>query len=239
MKAFLMAAGFGNRLRPLTDDRPKPLVEAAGYPLMVWALALLREAGIDQVICNLHYRGEQVADFLERNRYFGFTFHFSWEEDILGTGGGLYNCLDFLDNETLVINSDIITDLYLAPILEKRDISRVVLAPAEGKRATVSVMDDRVVDFRGVLGRGVDPAHDYMGVALLTGEIYPFLRPECSSIVFTGYTGLAERGRLAYHEHRGLWLDAGTPESIQRAETILLERPELLDRVSTVLGKVR
>jgi mannose-1-phosphate guanylyltransferase len=239
VKAFLMAAGYGNRLRPLTDETPKPLVQVAGYPLMTWALAMLREAGIDEVICNLHYRGEQVVDYLERNNCFGFTFHFSHEEEILGTGGGLYKCLDHLDGETLVINSDIITDLDVAPLLEKRDTCRVALSPAARERATVSVKGDRVVDFRGVLESGIPPYHDYMGIAFLTRDIYPFLVPEFSSIVYTGYTELAKRGRLSFHEHRGLWLDAGTPESIRRAERILAGRPELLDRVSTVLGKVR
>ncbi len=84
----MLAAGLGTRLRPLTLGRPKPLIPVAGIPFICYSLALLREAGVDRIVCNLHYRPGDIMDFFRRNGDFGLRVDFSMEENILGTGGG-------------------------------------------------------------------------------------------------------------------------------------------------------
>ncbi len=122
MKAFLLAAGYGTRLGQLTADRPKPLVEAGGRPLVCYALDLLRRAGVTDIMCNVHYLPEQITGFFRRNENFGFNVCFSFEEEILGTGGGLKKCESFFKDEPFfLINSDIVSDIDLMQLARTAD----------------------------------------------------------------------------------------------------------------------
>src|SRR4029077_16141271 len=98
MKAMVLAAGLGTRLRPLTNDRPKALVEVAGRTLLEITLARLRDAGIQDVIINTHHFAAMMADYLKANRNFGMNIEVSHEEVLLDTGGGLKKAAHFFLN---------------------------------------------------------------------------------------------------------------------------------------------
>jgi len=234
LKAFLLAAGYGSRLNSGTLGRPKPLIKAAGIPLICYSLAMLRAAGIDEIICNLHYLSGQIVSFFEENNNFGFKLSFSFENEILGTGGGLKRCKEsFAGEGFFLINSDIITDLDLNSLRGKE--SCIALYPS--KTPTVSVKNGMVADFKNALVSGIPPLFDYMGAAFLLPEIFDFLEDGFSSIVYTGYTSLASRGRLGFYEHRGFWIDAGSVSSLNEAEKILSgEAFSIAQRTKEILG---
>ena len=237
LKAFLLAAGYGSRLGSISLAQPKPLVKAAGIPLICYPLAMLKAAGVDEIVCNLHYLGDQIVSFFEKNNNFGFKISFSFEDEILGTGGGLKRCRDILANEGFfLINSDIITDLDLSSLIDVfHGASRLALFPS--KHPTVSVKDGMVADFKNALESGIAPSLDYMGAAFLLPEIFDFLEDSFSSVVYTGYTSLVSMGRLGFYEHGGFWIDAGTAASLEEAENILNGEASFISRkVKKILG---
>lgn len=117
LQAMIFAAGLGTRLRPLTDDRPKALVEVAGRPLLGHLILKMKAQGFGRIVVNVHHHGEQIADYLEANGRFGLDVRVSDERAaLLDTGGGLKRALPLLDpaEPVVVHNADVVTDLDLA-----------------------------------------------------------------------------------------------------------------------------
>ena len=106
MKAMLLAAGRGMRLRPLTDDRPKCLMPLAGRPLIDWQLSWLKKHGVTECVINLHYLADLVRDYIDDGRRFGLTVHYSFEPELLGTAGAVKKMQDFFAEPFYVIYSD-------------------------------------------------------------------------------------------------------------------------------------
>ena len=118
MKAFILAAGFGTRLQPLTDHLPKPLIPILNIPSLFYTFHLLKQAGITEIICNIHHHAKTIRRFVEASNLPGLTITFSEEPVILGTGGGLKKCEKLLGtNEFLLVNSDIITDINFSALI--------------------------------------------------------------------------------------------------------------------------
>ena len=116
MKAMIFAAGLGTRLRPLTNDRPKALVEIGGKPMLERVITKLAGAGFDDITINIHHFGEKIIEFLEKNNNFRLNIHISDERDmLLDTGGGILKARQFLDGDEpfLVHNADILTNIDL------------------------------------------------------------------------------------------------------------------------------
>ncbi len=227
MKAFLLAAGFGERLRPLTDRIPKPLAPVMNVPAVCYAVSLIKDAGISDVVCNLHYRGDQVIDFFRRYNNFNLNITFSIEETILGTGGGLENCREHLgDAPFIYINSDIIAPIDLKSFIKSFDASRscgsLLVSKGSGP-GRVTVRDGRIINLRTLLPVDDKPEHDFLGIAVLSPEIFRYLESGFSDIVETGFIELVKRGSLGCHEHRGPWHDIGSVESLRRANMALLD----------------
>ncbi len=238
MKGFILAAGFGTRLKPLTDSRPKPLLPVAGVPAICYALTLFLEAGIDEIVVNLHYRHRDIIDFFTEHDNFGIDVHFSIEEEeILGTGGGIKRCEDILGDDFVLVNSDVICDVSLGRLVEEfgrgGGQSLLLLYPNGllSKPGPVSVKGHYVADFNSIRKTGMPPTHEYTGIAILGQEIFPLLDEKPSSVVNTGYAALAKQGRLGYFEHRGLWADIGTRESYDRACRLMARSPEMEERI--------
>ena len=118
MKGFVLAAGFGQRLRPITESTPKPLLPVGNVPLIAYALKLLAQAGITDIIVNLHHLGRVIREALGTGEVYGVKITWSEEEEILGTGGGLKKMHEALEGETfVVVNSDTIIDLDLKAVI--------------------------------------------------------------------------------------------------------------------------
>ncbi|MBN2077900.1 MAG: NDP-sugar synthase [Spirochaetes bacterium] len=242
MKAFLLAAGFGERLRPLTESMPKPLAPVMNVPALCYALTLLKEAGVTEVVCNLHHLRECIRDFFRAHNNFGIDLVFSVEETILGTGGGLMKCRALLDDGPFFyINSDIIADIDLASLARDHDRTgargTMVVAPCAEGGGRVAVRDGAVVNLRSLLAREETPRHDFVGAAVFDPEIFDRLSSGVSDIVETGLISIAREGALAAFEYGGPWYDIGTPESYRRANIDLAEGGmALLERIHGATG---
>ena len=135
MKAMILAAGLGTRLRPLTDDRPKALVEVAGRPMLEWVICRLAGHGFTDIIINAHHFAEQIEDFAARYEDSGVSLTVSVEEDILDTGGGVRKAAWFFDDEPfLVHNVDVLTDLDLSGLMQFHQTSDAVVTVAVKER---------------------------------------------------------------------------------------------------------
>ncbi|MBU0504787.1 MAG: nucleotidyltransferase family protein [bacterium] len=117
MKALILAAGFGTRMRPFTNTKPKALVPVNDIPLILYNLAFLKSHGIKDVVINLHHQGSLIKKLLKNGKSIGLNITYSHEPTILGTGGGINKALRFLHNDFLVLNSDIITDFDLKELI--------------------------------------------------------------------------------------------------------------------------
>jgi mannose-1-phosphate guanylyltransferase len=148
VKALLLAAGEGQRLRPLTSDRPKPMVPVAGVPMVAYGLAWLRANGVSQVAINTHYKPEPMAEFVGDGSSFGLSVRYSSEPALLGSSGALAPLRDFFAGEDsfLVVYGDVLTDLVLAPVLTKHrqsgaDATLVLTRVDDPRRAGMVELD--------------------------------------------------------------------------------------------------
>ena len=213
MKAMVLAAGFGNRLRPLTDHTPKPLVSVGGKPLIVHHLEKLATAGFTEVVINLGHLGHKIEETLGNGSEWGVSIAYSDEGPVpLETGGGLTKALPLLGPDPfVVVNGDVWCELDFSSIpksLPINDLAMLFLVPKPNwrERGDFSLLDNRVVDSE-------NPEYLYAGIALYHPRILEGAKVEKFSIV----------PRLKHAIHNGLvggqlltgkWDDVGTPERL-------------------------
>lgn len=211
---MLLAAGRGERLRPITDTLPKPLVEIAGKPLIVYHLEALARAGIGEVVVNLSWLGEKIRAALGDGSRFGVRIAYSEEGPVpLETGGGIHRALPLLGpGPFLVVNSDIWTDLDFggAPALEDGADAHLVLAPnpAHHTRGDFGLEGDLVVERDS--GR---VAYTYTGIGVYRPELFEGCAPGKFPLLPLLRRAIAAR-RLRGTVHRGEWLDIGSPDRL-------------------------
>jgi MurNAc alpha-1-phosphate uridylyltransferase len=220
MKAMLLAAGLGTRMRPLTDHTPKPLLQVAGKPLMAWHLERLAAAGFRDVVINCAWLGEQIENFVGDGSQFGLQIKISRETQPLETGGGIFRALPLLGGEAFaVINSDVWTDYPLQQLREVR--------PQRGHLVMVDNPDhlthgDFFRNTDGTLSeQGAGKKYTYAGIAVF----HPDLFSGCSDGVFPLrplFVKAMQEGLLTSEYYRGQWLDVGTPERLREAERLAL-----------------
>ncbi len=118
MKAMIMAAGVGSRLMPMTAGVPKPMIPMANQPLMANTVRLLARHGFTELIANLHYHGDQIRAYFRDGSDFGVSMHYSPEDELLGTAGGVKRCAWFLDDTFVIVSGDALTDIDLTRLME-------------------------------------------------------------------------------------------------------------------------
>jgi NDP-sugar pyrophosphorylase family protein len=239
MKAMVLAAGLGTRLRPLTLDRPKPLVELAGRPLITYNLLLLRRYGIREVIINLHHHGTSLREALGDGSRFDLTIHYSPEDPLLDTGGAIKNAEALLaPDDFLVLNGDTVIDLPLDHLIAahraRGSAATLVLRhdPAQARYGLVEVdASDRVRRFLGAPADCPDPLVPYMfaGVHMISPRVFaymPELRP--LSITRDVYPRmLAARESMYGFAYGGFWCVIDTANDLAGAEAALASAPPL------------
>ena len=178
MKAMIFAAGLGTRLRPLTNDRPKALVEVGGVAMLERVITRLKSHGITEIVINIHHFGEKIIEFIKENNNFGITIHISDERDLLlDTGGGILKAQQWLDgNEPIIIhNADILTDFDLHKMVEQHINSNAdaTLLVADRKTARYFYIgeNNRLNGWTNISTGEVKPA-DY--IALNTDKLRAF-----------------------------------------------------------------
>ena len=208
MKAMLLAAGRGMRMRPLTDHTPKPLLAVGGRPLIVWHLAALERAGVREVIINLSWLGAQIRAALGDGREFGVQIRYSDEgSPPLETGGGIFQALPLLGPAPfLVVNGDTFTDIDVSALrLAAGADARLVLVPNPPQHP----QGDFGLDGELITDREPRP-FTYSGIGIFS----PALFAGCTAGRFALLPLLKRAiaaGRLQGQRHDGLWHDIGTP----------------------------
>jgi len=211
MKVMILAAGRGERLRPLTDDLPKALVEVRGRSLLERHLEHLSGAGIEDVVINLGWHGEQIQARVGSGSEYGLNVAYSDEGDnVLETGGGIHNALHLLGRDPfLVVNSDIFTDMPVPNVsLAENVLGHLVLVPGPAYR---DVGDFDLVD--GLVRNAELPTLTFGGVAMYRPEFFDGCDAGRFSIVPI-LRQAADDGRLQGSVYEGLWADVGTPERL-------------------------
>jgi NDP-sugar pyrophosphorylase family protein len=239
MKAMVLAAGQGTRLRPITDRMPKALVPLAGRPMIDYALSLLRHYGIHDIVINLHHFGEQIEHYLGTGSQLGLRISYSHEAELLDTGGGLLKARPFLqDSAFLVINTDALIDLNLAELIAfhrgQNATATLVLRP-DPEADRYGSMD---IDSAGKIQRFLDTQIKsqskgavrklmFTGVQLLEPTIFEFMedaeQTEKFSTTHRTYPRLVLAGEPFYgYCFEGFWQDLGTAERIADVESRLV-----------------
>ena len=215
MKAMVLAAGRGERMRPLTDTIPRPLLPVAGKPLIAYHLESLARAGFREVVINLSWLGERIRAALGDGRDFGVRITYSDEGPVpYETGGGILNALPLLGPEPfLVVNGDTWTDIDFASLTLGPDAdARLVLVPnpPHHPRGDFGLEGDLVVE------RDTD-RFTYSGVGVFHPEFFAGCEPGRFPLLPLLRRAIAAR-RLRGQLHRGEWLDVGSPERLAALE---------------------
>ena len=208
---MVLAAGMGERLRPLTETVPKALVEVRGQSLLERHLEALRAAGVDNVVINLGWLGNRILERIGSGERYGLKVIYSQEgDDILETGGGIHRALPVLGSEPfLVVNADIYTDMPLSAIeLGDRDLAHLVLVPTpDDKDGGDFALDD------GRIRNAGETIYTFSGVAVYRPEFFADCEPGRFSVV-PMLRAAADEDRLSGSVYAGTWRDVGTPERL-------------------------
>ena len=239
MKAIVLAAGLGTRLRPLTDDRPKALVEVGGQTMLERVLRRLGQFGVTQVIVNVHHHAHRVVDYLAAHRNFGLHIEISREDDLLlDTGGGLKQTAEFFlrgggDEPFLLHNVDIASTVDLNAILAAHQSSGALVTLAVKARTSSRQL---LFDAAGLLcGRRAGQTTEwvrecspveplaYSCIQAISPRLFPLLKEQGAFPIFPAYLRLAAEGEriAAFRVDQAYWRDLGKIESLRQAEADL------------------
>jgi NDP-sugar pyrophosphorylase family protein len=238
MKAMVLAAGLGTRLRPLTNDRPKALVEVAGRTMLEITLERLRAFGIRDVIINAHHFADQVVAYLKANGNFGMRLEISREEVLLDTGGGLKKAAHFfLDDPAsasepfIVHNVDVISAIDLRRMIESYREGAALATLAVQKRETSRYLlfDEHMElcgrragrDGKDEWASGAQKAEPlaFCGIHVISPQIFPLMTEQGIFSIIDVYLRLAAAGKKikAFRADEYYWRDLGKPEQIHQA----------------------
>jgi len=237
MKAMILAAGLGTRLRPLTNDRPKALVEVAGRTLLEIAIARLREFGVSEVIVNVHHFAGMVTDYLRGKNNFGMRIEISEEGTLLDTGGGLKKAAWFFREEGpaaapfILHNVDVISTIDLGRMLDFHNENQTLATLAVQQRQTSRYLlfDDQmrlcgrrlVKEQRTELVRPSPQLQEmaFSGIHVISPRLLGLMSEDGAFSIVQSYLRLAGEGEriVAYRADGDTWRDLGTSESVARA----------------------
>ena len=237
MKAFILAAGLGTRLQPITDSKPKALVEINGITLLEFTIRRLIKFGFDQIIINVHHFADQIINSLNEKNNFGIEIEISDERNLLlDTGGGLKKTSRFFSSKQpfLIHNVDILSDADLAQFynfhlnsdsiatlaVQKRKSSRYFLFDEKNYLCGWENMktDERKIT-RQPVGKLTQLA--FSGIHMADPSIFQLMPPEKVFSIVDFYLSIASQNRISYFDHsNSLFIDLGKKENLAEAEKI-------------------
>lgn len=224
---MVLAAGLGTRMRPLTDNCPKPLIRMMGEPLIDWTMDRMRAHGVEKVVVNTHYLAEQIEDHF-RHDPLVTTIH---EEEILETGGGVLNALPLLGNDPFfVANSDMVWLEGPLPAMRRMEdfwdddsMDALLLLQPTARAFGYRGYGDYFVDHEGnAVRRDEKQVAPYLfaGLRIIHPRLFDGEKPGAFSML-RQFDKAQENGRLKAIIHDGEWYHLGTPEALAEAEDII------------------
>lgn len=225
MKAMILAAGRGERMRPLTDTTPKPLLQVGGKPLIVWHLERLAAAGFKEVIINHAHLGQQIEDVLGDGSRWGLTIRYSPEQAALETAGGIVNALPLLGEAPfLVVNGDVFCDIDFARLREgllADQLAYLVLVDNPPQHA----YGDFALENGQLLLDGQNRL-TFSGVAVYAPSLFKGVLRGSVAKLGPLLKEAIMRGQATAFHHQGVWHDIGTPERLQSLDAALRGQTE-------------
>jgi len=231
MKAMILAAGLGTRLRPLTDHRPKALVEVAGRTLLEIALFRLRTFGIIEVIVNAHHFADMILEYLEKNNNFGMRIEVSREEVLLDTGGGLKKAAYFFCDEPgpfILHNVDVISTIDLGRMVQYHKESQALATLAvQSRKTSRHLLFDEANQLCGRRSGSDEQSPSlprqrslaFSGIHVISPRLFSLMSEDGVFSIIDCYLRLAAHGEkvLGYRVDEYYWRDLGRPEHVAQA----------------------
>ena len=238
MQGMILAAGFGTRLAPYTDNCPKALVPLNGRPLLGYTIDKYIAAGITNIVINAHYLSEQIIDFVENNN-FDADIKIVVEKDILGTGGGIFNMLEYIsDDDFFVYNADVISSIDLPSLMEYHKQNNPLVTMVMQDRETFNqVIIDKNKNFCGlkyikankeIIGKQpVEPYNllAFSGIHVINKKILKYKNTDKEfSIIGTYLDAVKNNENILSYQPDVYWKDVGTIEKLREAEIFISSR---------------
>lgn len=216
MKAMILAAGRGERMRPLTDHTPKPLLPVAGKPIIEHTINQLVSAGFTDIVINHAHLGQQIVETIGNGKSFGANIDYSSEgDDALETAGGIINALPLLGKEPfLVVNGDIATDFPFAE-LKKVDVRLVHLVLVDNPSHHTT--GDFGLDHNGRVTENAQHRFTYSGIGLYHPRLFSKTPPGKSKLLPLLREAIVAQQTTGQH-YSGFWMDIGTPERLKELD---------------------
>ncbi len=210
--AMILAAGRGERMRPLTDHTPKPLLEAGGKPLIVYPIEALANAGVRRIVINHAHLGRQIEAALGDGCRWGVEIRYSPEQQALETGGGICKALPLLgDDPFIVVNGDVWSDCDFSRLeLAEGDLAHLVLVPNPAHHPE----GDFVLREGRVYAEG-EPRVTFSGIGVYHPRLFKGCEPRPFPLASLLRRAMAGR-QVGGHLHPGRWMDVGTPQRLAR-----------------------
>lgn len=216
MKAMILAAGLGNRMRPLTLYKPKPLLEVGGKALIVWHIEKLKKIGVTEIVINSAWLADILIASLGDGAQFGVTIRWTREDEGLETAGGIINALPLLGEEPFIlVNGDVWTTFDFAALLDvklDKDLAHLVLVPnpEQHPQGDFTLMNDRAYTFdQEQLGENLT----YSGIAVIHPKIFDGLPQGKRPLAPLLKQGMLD-GKISAEKMHAAWVDVGTPERL-------------------------
>jgi len=210
---MILAAGRGERMRPLTDHCPKPLLEVNGKPLIEYHIEALKRAGIDDIVINISWLAQKIIDALGNGSRFGVRIHYSHEPQALETAGGIIQALDKLDDAFIVVNGDVLSDYDFASLKSPKLDAQLVLVdnPPQHPDGDFSLCD-------GLLQNNGDETFTFSGIAAYRKSFFAELAVGHQALAPLLRAG-ADDERIGAEYFAGRWSDVGTVERLQALQS--------------------
>lgn len=234
MKGMILTAGLGTRLKPLTDNTPKALVDIDGFAMLDLCIRYLHKHGVDEIIINVHHLADQLMEYVATKRWEGFKIEISDEtEKLLNTGGGLKKASSFFDKEEdfVLMAVDILTDLDLTQMIaahkekdslvtlavKKRQTSRDLVFDSEGLLA--GWKHNTTGETKTVKGKQALEGFGFSGVHVISPKLFDLITEQENFSIVDLYLRLAESEKISAFEHsEGRWIEFGRVENIEKAK---------------------
>ena len=241
MKAMIFAAGLGTRLRPLTNNKPKAVVEVKGKPLLEYCIRRLKFFGCTDIIVNIHHFGKQIISFLEANNNFGINISISDERDLLlNTGGGLKKAASFFDEseDFLVVNVDILHNIDFNLMrkvhIENKNLVTLAVSNRQTSRYLLFDANNRLGGWcnkkTGEIKLALSSMNEtstlkpmaFSGLQIVNSNIFKFMPKKDVFSIIDVYLKTASKAQLMAFQHEAdIWLDVGKHDALAKAANMI------------------